>query len=96
MAQGCGGLTMEIIDKRTKKEEWNLGDVLVNETGHLKCLIVKDNNGKYCLMDITPNVAGNYSLVEGSYYGDSYENLTELYCQMSSTWHKVNAKLVIE
>lgn len=96
MAQGCGGLTMEIIDKRTKKEEWHLGDVLVNETGHLKCLIVKDNNGKYCLMDITPNIAGNYSIMEGSYYGDSYEKLAELYLQMSPTWHKVNTKLVIE
>ena len=87
---------MEIIDKRTKKEEWHLGDVLVNETGHLKCLIVKDNNGKYCLMDITPNIAGNYSIMKGSYYGDSYEKLAELYLQMSPTWHRVNAKLVIE
>lgn len=88
---------MEIIDKtKNKKEQWQLGDVLVVKNGNLKSLIVKDNNGKYCLMDITPNVSGNYSLVEGSYYGDSYENLTELYCQMSSTWHKVNAKLVIE
>lgn len=87
---------MEIIDKRTEKEEWHLGDVLVTKIRNLKSLIVKDNNGKYCLMDITPNIPGNYTIMKGSYYGDSYENLAELYCQMSSIWHKVNAKLVIE
>lgn len=86
---------MEIIDKRTKKEEWHLGDVLVSKIGNLKGLIVKNNNGKYCLIDITPDSAGNYSTMEG-YYGDSCENLAELYCKMGPNWHKVNAKLVIE
>lgn len=88
---------MEIVDNRTKKEEhWELGDVLEANSSISKGLIVKNNNGNYCLMDITPNIAGNYSIMEGSYYGDSYEKLAELYLQMSPTWHKVNAKLVIE
>lgn len=29
---------MEIIDNRTKKEEWRLGDVLVSKVGNLKGL----------------------------------------------------------
>ena len=87
---------MEIIDNRTKKEEWRLGDVLVSGSAQLTGLIVKDNNGKYCLIDITPDESGNYSTMEGCYYGDSCENLAELYCKMGPNWHKVNAELVIE
>lgn len=87
---------MEIVDNRTKKEEhWELGDVLEANSSISKGLIVKNNNGNYCLIDITPDNPGNYSTMEG-YYGDSYEKLAELYLQMSPTWHKVNAKLVIE
>ena len=85
---------MEIVDKRTKKEEWYLGDVLVSKIGNLTGLIVQSNNGKYCLMDITPNESGNYST--SSYYGYCCETLTELYSEMHKSWHKVNAKLVIE
>lgn len=29
---------MEIVDNRTKKEEWHLGDVLVSKVGNLKGL----------------------------------------------------------
>ena len=85
---------MKIVDKRTKKEEWYLGDVLVSKIGNLTGLIVKDNNGKYCLIDITPDESGNYST--SSYYGNCCETLTELYSEMHQSWHKVNAKLVIE
>ena len=29
MAQGCGGITMEVIDKRTEKNnDWHVGDVV--------------------------------------------------------------------
>lgn len=87
---------MEIIDKRTKKEEWHLGDVLVSGSTQLTGLIVKDNNGKYCLIDITPGESGNYSTMDGSYYGDCCDNLEELYGKIGRNWHKVNAKLVIE
>ena len=87
---------MEIVDNRTKKEEWRLGDVLVSGSAQLTGLIVKDNNGKYCLIDITPGESGNYSTMDGSYYGNCCEKLTELYSEMHHSWHKVNAKLVIE
>lgn len=87
---------MEIIDNRTKKEEWRLGDVLVSGSAQLTGLIVKDNNGKYCLIDITPDESENYSTMDSSYYGNCCETLTELYSEMHQSWHKVNAKLVIE
>ena len=29
MAQGCGGITMEVVDKRTEKnDDWHVGDVV--------------------------------------------------------------------
>ena len=47
---------MKIIDNRTKKEEhWELGDVLEANSSISKGLIVKNSNGKYCLMDIDPD-----------------------------------------
>ena len=82
--------------KKQKKEEWRLGDVLVSGSAQLTGLIVKDNNGKYCLIDITPDESGNYSTMDSSYYGNCCETLTELYSEMHQSWHKVNAKLVIE
>lgn len=87
---------MEVVDKRKGKEDWYLGDVLVSKVGNLIGLIVQSNNGKYCLIDITPNKAKNYSTMDDSYYGNCCGTLKELYSEMHKSWHKVNAKLVIE
>lgn len=88
---------MEIIDKRTKKEEhWELGDVLEANSSISKGLIVKNSNGKYCLMDIDPDGDFIYSTNEGDIFANSYASLDELYQSCFSDWHKVNAKLVIE
>ena len=86
---------MKVIDKRAERnDDWHVGDVLADNDDRVG-LIVKNDNGKYCLMDIDPGNEGNYSTMEG-YYGDSCENLAELYVKMGHNWHKVNAKLVIE
>lgn len=88
---------MEIVDNRTKKEEhWELGDVLVSNSSDLKGLIVKNSNGKYCLMDITPSERWTYSTVENECLGDWYETLSDLYEVKHPDWHKANARLVIE
>lgn len=87
---------MEIIDKLTKKEDWNLGDVLVSNSGDLKGLIVKNSNGRYCLMDIAPGKRWTYSTVENECFGDCHETLSDFYEAKHPDWHKVNAKLVIE
>lgn len=89
---------MEIIDKRTKKEEhWELGDVLEANSGIPKGLIVKNSNGKYCLMDITPGEElMTYSTIANECLGGWYETLSDFYEAKHHDWHKVNAKLVIE
>lgn len=88
---------MKIIDKRTKKEEhWELGDVLEANSSISKGLIVKNNNGNYCLMDITPGEELTYSTIANECLGDWYETLSDFYEAKYPYWHKVNAKLVIE
>lgn len=55
---------MEVIDKRTERNnDWQLGDVLVTNTGNIG-LIVKNNYQKYCLMNINPGVEWAYSTRE--------------------------------
>lgn len=87
---------MEVIDKLTERNnDWQLGDVLVTNTGNIG-LIVKNNYQKYCLMNINPGVEWAYSTREEDIFLDSCETLENLYKEFSPTWHKVNAKLVIE
>lgn len=73
--------------------QWQLGDVLVDDYSHVG-LIVKNDDEKYCLIDIVPDNKGNYSTI--SHYGNCYETLAEFYGVKHRYWHKVNAKLVIE
>ena len=87
---------MEVIDKRkeSKDEDWNVGDV-VNNNIHL-AIIAKNNDGRYCLMDIHPqHHESTYSTEEQYIWGNSCRTLEKLKISFPS-WHKVNAKLVIE
>ena len=88
---------MKVIDKTKdkKEEQWQLGDVLVTNTGNIS-LIVKNNYQKYCLMNINPGVEWAYSTREDDIFLDSCETLEKLHKKCFPTWHKVNAKLVIE
>lgn len=87
---------MKVIDKRAERNnDWNVGDVLVTNTGNIG-LIVKNNYQKYCLMNINPGVEWAYSTREDDIFSDSCETVEKLYKKFSPTWHKVNAKLVIE
>ena len=95
MAQGYGGLIMKIIDKNINIPEiWELGDVVTDEINI--GLIVKNNDGDYCVMDITPFNENIYSVNSNDYFGLPEPNLKVLCQGFSPTWHKVNAKLVIE
>ncbi|MEN2515671.1 MULTISPECIES: hypothetical protein [Lactobacillus] len=90
------GEAMEVIDKRkeSKDEDWNVGDV-VNNNIHL-AIIAKNNDGRYCLMDIDPqHHESTYSTEEQYIWGNSCRTLEKLKISFPS-WHKVNAKLVIE
>ena len=83
------------VNDNNGNEQWQLGDVLVTNTGNMS-LIVKNNYQKYCLMDINPGVKWAYSTREDDIFLDSYASLDELYQSCFPSWHKVNAKLVIE
>lgn len=86
----------EVANILSNQEHWKLGDVLVSTYSSSKGLIVKNSNGKYCLMDIDPDGDCIYSTNEGDIFGNSQVSLDELYQSLFPTWHKVNAKLVIE
>ena len=86
---------MKIIDKsKNPLDVWELGDVVTDEINI--CLIVKNNDGDYCVMDITPFNENIYSVNSSDYFGIPEPNLKVLYQSFSPTWHKVNAKLVVE
>lgn len=89
---------MEIIDKTKdkKEEQWHLGDVLKYSDDKRIAMITKNNNSDYCLMDIRPDNAGNYSTNISGIWGMPYTTLEDLQEDYCNHWHKVNAKLVIE
>ena len=87
---------MKVIDKRkkSKDEDWNVGDV-VSDNIRL-AIIAKNNDGRYCLMDIDPmDHVSAYSTEEQYIWGHSCRTLEKLKISFPS-WNKVNAKLVIE
>lgn len=63
---------MEVINKRNEK--WQLGDVLADDYSHVG-LIVKNDDGEYCLIDIVPDNKGSYSTI--SHYGNCCETLAD-------------------
>ena len=83
------------VNDNNGNEQWQLGDVLVTNTGNIG-LIVKNNHQKYYLMNINPGVEWAYSTREDDIFLDSCETLEKLHKKFRPTWHKVNAKLVIE
>lgn len=86
---------MKTIDKnRNIPEVWKLGDVVTD--GINIGLIVKNNDGNYCVMDITPFNEDIYNISSSGYFGCPETSIKRLYLAFSSSWHKVNAKLVIE
>lgn len=83
---------MEFIDKTKdkKEEQWQLGDVIKNSDGDFG-LIVKDNNGRYCMMDITPNANDTYQTDDTGIWGYAETTLRELQYSrrlVDDTWQK--------
>ncbi len=83
------------VNDNNGNEQWQLGDVLVTNTGNIG-LIVKNNHQKYYLMNINPGVEWAYSTSEDDTFVNCFETLEKLHKKFRPTWHKVNAKLVIE
>ena len=75
---------MEIIDKTNQqKEQWQLGDVLVTNTGNIG-IIVKNNHQKYYLMHINPGVEWAYSTSEDDTFVNYFETLEKLHKKILS------------
>lgn len=91
-----------MIETGITSEEWNLGDVIVNENKQGIALIVKDNDGMYCAMDIDAldKSVTTYSTEENAVYycgGKGYFNMLGMMQSYfaSEGWHKAKAVLKI-
>lgn len=91
-----------MIETGITSEEWNIGDVIVSEKKQGIALIVKDNDGLYCAMDIDAldKSVTTYSTEEQAVYycgGQGYFNklgMMQSYFA-SEGWHKAKAVLKV-
>lgn len=91
-----------MIETGITSEEWNIGDVIVSEKKQGIALIVKDNDGLYCAMDIDTldKSVTTYSTEENAVYycgGQGYFNklgMMQSYFA-SEGWHKAKAVLKV-
>ena len=86
----------------TSEGDWNIGDVIVNNKKNCIALIVKDNDGMYCAMDIDAldKSVTTYSTEDNAIYycgGQGYFNKLGMMQSYFATegWHKVKAVLKV-
>ena len=86
----------------TSEGDWNIGDVIVNNNKNCIALIVKDNDGMYCAMDIDAldKSVTTYSTEEQAVFwcgGTGYFNKLKMMQGLFAVegWHKVNAVLKV-
>ena len=91
-----------MIETGVTSEEWNIGDVIVSEKKQGIALIVKDNDGFYCAMDIDAldKSVTTYSTEEQAVYycgGQGYFNKLGMMQSLfaSEGWHKAKAVLKV-
>lgn len=91
-----------MIETGITSEDWNLGDVIVSEKKQGIALIVKDNDGMYCAMDIDglDKSVTTYSTEENAVYycgGQGYFNKLGIMQSYFATegWHKAKAVLKV-
>lgn len=91
-----------MIETGITSEDWNLGDVIVSEKKQGIALIVKDNDGMYCAMDIDglDKSVTTYSTEEQAVYycgGQGYFNKLGIMQSYFATegWHKAKAVLKV-
>lgn len=86
----------------TSEGDWSIGDVIVNDKKNCIALIVKDNDGMYCAMDIDAldKSVTTYSTEEQAVYycgGQGYFNKLGMMQSLfaSEGWHKAKAVLKV-
>ena len=94
---------MMIETEITSEGDWNIGDVIVSEKKQGIALIVKDNDGLYCAMDIDAldKSVTTYSTEEQAvYYCDGkgyYSNIKLMQSYFATEgWHKAKAVLKVD
>ena len=87
----------------TSEGDWNIGDVIVNDKKNCIALIVKDNDGMYCAMDIDAldkSVTTYSTEKQAVYYCGGkgyYSNIKLMQSYFASEgWHKVKAVLKVD
>ena len=87
----------------TSEGDWNIGDVIVNDKKNCIALIVKDNDGMYCAMDIDAldKSVTTYSTEDNAVYYcrcQGYFNKLGMMQSYFATegWHKVKAVLKVD
>ena len=87
----------------TSEGDWNIGDVIVNNNKNCIALIVKDNDGMYCAMDIDAldKSVTTYSTEDNAVYYcrcQGYFNKLGMMQSYFATegWHKVKAVLKVD
>ena len=92
-----------MIETGITSEEWNIGDVIVSEKKQGIALIVKDNDGFYCAMDIDAldKSVTTYSTEENAIYYCGGQGYFKKLGMMQSYfaregWHKVKAVLKVD
>ena len=87
----------------TSEGDWNIGDVIVNDKKNCIALIVKDNDGMYCAMDIDAldKSVTTYSTEDNAVYycgGTGYFDKLKTMQSYFATegWHKVKAVLKVD
>ena len=86
----------------TSEGDWNIGDVIVNNKKNCIALIVKDNDGMYCAMDIDAldKSVTTYSTEEQAVFwcgGTGYFNKLRIMQGLFAVegWHKAKAVLKV-
>ena len=92
-----------MIETGITSEEWNIGDVIVSEKKQGIALIVKDNDGFYCAMDIDAldKSVTTYSTEDNAIYYCGGQGYFKKLGMMQSYfaregWHKVKAVLKVD
>lgn len=92
-----------MIETGITSEEWNIGDVIVSEKKQGIALIVKDNDGLYCAMDIDAldKSVTTYSTEDNAIYycggKGYYSNIKSMQSYFASEgWHKAKAVLKVD
>lgn len=82
-------------NQKSKKETWQLGDVIADTLSQEFALIVEDNEERFVAMDISNTLDGGYRTEAPMVWGNPHNTIKELQKSLYD-WHKVNATLVID